>query len=660
MRYKWNISVCISASAAVCVIIFLSGAFPTAAQTPAAITLNPSTTYQTMTGWEATAQAGHQECPGFTNHPALFDDAVNDLGLNRLRLELRANAGGLTFNLQDLDRDVRDMAVPMRQRLAARGERLFVNVCFVGRSELNSDADRYAQQVLAAYQHLEQTFGWVPDGWEVALEPGYVSPWWSEQSMARAIVAAGKLLKENNYDPYFIAPSNPGGPANALAWFDTIARHTPSVFPYLKELSYHRYDSAGDALAQIAARGAQYRIGTAMLEHIAADQHELHSDLKIANVSAWQQYTLAYCVPTEDGSAYYYLKGNSYSLSAHARVLRQYFKFIRAGAVRIDAQTTNSSFDPVAFINADGGYTVVVKAAAGGSFSVANLPAGVYGIKHTTRAAYDRDEPDVTIGASQTLAARIPGEGVVTIYRKAGTAAGPRIQAVVNAASYEGGGVAPGEIVVIFGGSLAAGARSGGQITADNRVARTLSGTTVTFGGAPAPLLYLGDNQINAVVPYSLQGSALTEVQVRGPGGNSEPLSLPVRESAPALFTADGSGRGQAAAINQDNTANSSSNPALKGSVIAVFGTGAGENEPPGSDGKLAAEPLGRTVLPVSVLIGGVAAPVRYDGDAPGLVAGVIQVNASIPLDAPSGDAVPIELKVGSYSSPAGVTIAVR
>ena len=57
----------------------------------ASINLNPSITYQTISGWEATAQAGAMDCQSFDQYSdVLFDHAVNDLGINRVRLEVRS------------------------------------------------------------------------------------------------------------------------------------------------------------------------------------------------------------------------------------------------------------------------------------------------------------------------------------------------------------------------------------------------------------------------------------------------------------------------------------------------------------------------------------------------------------------------------------------
>jgi uncharacterized protein (TIGR03437 family) len=51
---------------------------------------------------------------------------------------------------------------------------------------------------------------------------------------------------------------------------------------------------------------------------------------------------------------------------------------------------------------------------------------------------------------------------------------------------------------------------------------------------------------------------------------------------------------------------------------------------------------------------------VSYAGAAPGLVAGVTQVNALIPSGVNPGSAIPIVLTIGGVSSQAGVTIAIQ
>ncbi|MCL5742858.1 MAG: hypothetical protein M1541_02860, partial [Acidobacteria bacterium] len=76
--------------------------------------------------------------------------------------------------------------------------------------------------------------------------------------------------------------------------------------------------------------------------------------------------------------------------------------------------------------------------------------------------------------------------------------------------------------------------------------------------------------------------------------------------------------------------------------------------------GKIARTTLPKPALPVSVRVGDIEAEVKYAGAAPGMVAGVMQVNVRIPSEVAPGDAVPVVLLVGNVSSQAGVELAVR
>jgi len=157
----------------------------------------------------------------------------------------------------------------------------------------------------------------------------------------------------------------------------------------------------------------------------------------------------------------------------------------------------------------------------------------------------------------------------------------------------------------------------------------------------------------------SLQGEDPTELQVEFRAVKSSPQTLSVTESAPGIFTANATGTGQGAILNEDGTLNSASKPARRGSLVTLFATGEGQTSPPGVDGKVAADPLPRPMLRVLVFICGQEAPVNDAVCAPGL-AGVLRVRAWVPGPIAPGPAVPITLVVGTAQSQAGVTLAVQ
>lgn len=241
-------------------------------------------------------------------------------------------------------------------------------------------------------------------------------------------------------------------------------------------------------------------------------------------------------------------------------------------------------------------------------------------------------------------------------------AARPVISAngVVNGASFAAGSIAPGEIVTLFGARMGPANLAPFTLDASRRVPGALAGTRVLFGGQPAPLLYVSASQIGAIVPYSAGGGSDVEVVVDSNGVRSAPVRVAVAPAAPGLFTVDASGKGQAAALNQDGTLNAKSAPARPGEILVLFGTGEGITRPAGQDGAVTGPETPRPELPVEVAIGGKPGVVLYAGGAPGLVAGLFQINVRIPADVEVGESVSVVLRVGGAASPAGVTLAVR
>ena len=213
-----------------------------------------------------------------------------------------------------------------------------------------------------------------------------------------------------------------------------------------------------------------------------------------------------------------------------------------------------------------------------------------------------------------------------------------QVGAVVNAASNLPGPVAPGELVVLYGTGLA-----GVQ--------------TVLFNGVAGPLVYSSAGQTGTAVPYATT-SGTVQVVAQSSATASSPVTVSVAATAPGVFTADGSGRGQAAVVNQNGTPNGTGSPAPVGSVISLFATGEGQTSPAGVDGKTAGSAPPAPIAPVSVTIGGVAATVNYAGGAPGAIAGIMQVNAVVPSGV-SG-AVAVVVTIGGVSSQGGVTVVVK
>jgi uncharacterized protein (TIGR03437 family) len=192
-------------------------------------------------------------------------------------------------------------------------------------------------------------------------------------------------------------------------------------------------------------------------------------------------------------------------------------------------------------------------------------------------------------------------------------------------------------------------------------VANSLAGVRVLFDGVPAPLLYASAEQVNAVVPYSVAGRSATVLQVEYLGVLSSPVTLQVAATTPGVFSIAGSGRGPGAILNvPDESVNSALNPAAPLDWVSIFATGAGVTTPASVDGLLASAPLPAPNANVSVTIGGFPCQLNFEGAAPGFVSGLLQINAQVPAGVAPGPAVPVQIAIGSASSPLTVTLAVQ
>ncbi len=232
-------------------------------------------------------------------------------------------------------------------------------------------------------------------------------------------------------------------------------------------------------------------------------------------------------------------------------------------------------------------------------------------------------------------------------------------QGVVNAAGMQTGAIAPGEVLTVFGTNLGPATLQKPAVTA-GQVDTIAGGTRLLFDGIAAPMIYSVSGQAAAVVPFSLQGHSTTQLQVESNGARSAAVTIPVASASPAIFTTSQSGKGQGAILNQDASFNATSTPAATGSTIVIYATGGGILSPAATDGSLALAPFGKLSQPYSVRIGGLPAAVSYAGAAPGIIEGVIQINAVVPNGIGPSSTVPIDITIGGITSPAGVTVAVR
>jgi uncharacterized protein (TIGR03437 family) len=261
---------------------------------------------------------------------------------------------------------------------------------------------------------------------------------------------------------------------------------------------------------------------------------------------------------------------------------------------------------------------------------------------------------------------------------------GPQVLAVANTASYALNTVSPNGIITIYGINLGPTPTPPALVTVfpgtdpiPTSLPSSGQATSVSIDGNAAPILYTSPTQVSVIVPWAVSAKVGQNVNLKVTYGTpSANLPVAVVASDPGIFTTDASGAGQGAILNinattGNMTVNGASNPATKGSPIAIYLTGFGltnctDGTPPNLCNATATEAnlitgIVTPKLAVAVTIDGVTAPLIGNPQAPvGSVPGVLQINCTVPTTVKAGNTVPVIVSVGTASSQAKVTMAVK
>lgn len=215
---------------------------------------------------------------------------------------------------------------------------------------------------------------------------------------------------------------------------------------------------------------------------------------------------------------------------------------------------------------------------------------------------------------------------------------------VVNGANQLSGNVAPGSLITIYGQNLASGEAEAQGFP----LPRSLLDTEVVIDGRVAPLLYVSEGQINAVVPQEAYPGR-SGIILRNAVGQDRGTPLTLMPAAPELFLM---GDQHVIALNQDGSLNGPGAPAAAGSYVTIFFTGLGWTHPFVETGTPApADSLAVPQLASRVVFAGGDAEVQFIGMTPGF-AGLAQANVRIP-EGFTGQ-VPIQIEIGGVLSNMG------
>ncbi len=409
----------------------------------ATVVIDPSRRYQTILGWGATiGPAGSPHMPEDVVRDVIRD-AVQNLGLTRLRLERGPHGGWEPFNDNANPYDINWRAfrfhyvdararwiVEFRRLVESRGDpfNLYVSPSFFVTGStgappvwLLKNPAEYSEFAIALLTHLRRRWGLEADLWSVCNEPGNHNPF-TPQVMAEIIKTLGPSLRRAGFKTKIEFPECIC--ANASWRYIQGVGDDPEFWRWVGVISWHLYGK-NDRRADIARFAAAHGIPTAQTEFIGANADHLYADLTDGMCSYWELYVLCGFSDKPRPGCWYVINLNRASFSRCRQFwgLWQTIHYVRPGAVRIHAATDDPTIKALAF-DQSGRIIVVlcnrIEKRERRSATIFGLPPGTYGLSTTSRGQPSRELGLVQVPRSGKITIPLPPDSVTTLYAHPG------------------------------------------------------------------------------------------------------------------------------------------------------------------------------------------------------------------------------------------------
>jgi O-glycosyl hydrolase len=415
--------------------IVLCGASASAVE----VTLDPAVQYQTILGWGAASWSPPWVSQSLRE--ALIRDAVNELGLTRLRLELPSGNGAdarawewlnddwdpLTtnwsaFNTAAADGRIAEMIVPFKEAVEANGDpfNLYVSPSlFNGGSSgaapvwLLNNPGEYAEFALSYLLNLKNTFGIEADFYCILNEAGNNNPF-DASVVAQMIKTLGPRLEAAGLSTRIEFPES----VNARAAWNSYIQNVmgdEDVWPYVGCLSYHLYGTNDPYRSYIRDLGTSLDLPTAQTEYMNLNMNYFYDDLVLGGVSYWEIYGIGQCFEWNPNNT-------SFSRIRQYWNFRQVMHYVRPGAVRIEAGSDDSGLRVLAFTHEGQTTVVLINGSGSRTVNISNLPVGTYGVCQSVGGGVYQEMGLQTATAPRGggdigfLSVSVPSNCVMTIY----------------------------------------------------------------------------------------------------------------------------------------------------------------------------------------------------------------------------------------------------
>jgi len=421
--------------------LVLPGTVPAAHAGEAVVTLDPKVTHQTIRGWSCNP---HYLGGGARQREQVLDDAVNELGLTRLRWQQpNGNRSAMRrwewendngdpdvadlakLNTADADRFIEAYVLPFKRRVEAKGEpfELWLSPSFfqggstgdVPAFLLHSPGE-YAEHATSFVRYLKDKHGVATAHYAICNEAGnnnvFAPPVVIEMTkvLGERMAALGLPTKGQFSD---------GVNAHVTWRYIQAGKDDPELWKHVDVLSYHWYGGKNqEAMAKIRDFAREKGLDTAQTEFMHLTIDHLHDDLTIGGVSYWSIYGLG--GPGPGGQNYHFdLNNTSFSRGRQFWNFRQVMHYVRPGAVRIEATCDEAAVRPLAFVHKDRTTVVLINTTPphqARTARVSNLPAGRYGVCQAVGTSPYRELGVRNVAPNAGLTVELPANGILTLY----------------------------------------------------------------------------------------------------------------------------------------------------------------------------------------------------------------------------------------------------
>jgi hypothetical protein len=282
---------------------------------------------------------------------------------------------------------------------------------------LNHPGER-AQQIWASALYLKTNYGINVRYGVIYNEPGFTYSILSDdvKALGPRFVANGLATR--------IQYAEAVAPLTDWGYFTPVIAD-PDMWRYVGRISYHDYGTADPYRSYLRDFGLARGLTTAQTEMGNPTFDDLFSDLTLAGVSYWEvAYSASLTLNPNPG-----LTG--FTPSSTFFRLRQLIHYVRPGAVRIGAASSDPTVRVLAFAQGGAIATVIDNTGAAQAVNLSGLPPGTYGMSHSASGASSFQELGLqTVGTNGILnLTNVQGSSTVTtLYPYSGPNHAPTIE----------------------------------------------------------------------------------------------------------------------------------------------------------------------------------------------------------------------------------------